>query len=412
MGIPDPIPAQAAAAAPPRLAVLLVTPEIPNPAQSEADARLQYLYGTGSRLHILTSADTQTATAAIRKQVLDIVADLMEEIYTPGIMPNDVMDALSAAGKGLYDDLLPAGLREHLADMARAQRDDNAKVALLINGPLQWMPWELMHDGEEFLSLRFQIARLPVERAAERDGKHQGYATSEVKPDAEVHLVKRIVSVLGARALTDADDGDEKAQEPRWRETFKKAGVPANRVTLLPPTDGAAREGPRLSQLNAAFDAAGDPPGILHITCHGDKSTPDQGTVWTLDSKGLFLLFDLTDKMVGRLCATQGFQAGKPLVFGNACSSSVGGASEVRSLAGEFLHGGASAFVGTIAPITNRVAVEFAVVFYTKLLKEGLPIGEALHASKQEFHKKKGVDPSWLFYCLYGSPLLRYTVEL
>lgn len=410
MGIPDPGPAAAApAGAQPRLAVLLVTPEIPNPAHSEASVRLQYLYETGSRLHILTSSDTQARTADIKTQVLLAVTDLMHQINIPNLTAEDVMGSLSTTGQGLYDELLPRGLKDHLADMARAQLEDNVKVALLINGPLQWMPWELMHDGKEFLSLRFQIARLPVERSAEPNGKHQGYATSEIRAVAEEHPVARIVSVLGAHALTEEDDGDEKAQEPRWRETFAQAGVPKKDVTLLAPTATSPREGPRLAQLNAAFDA-GDAPGILHITCHGDRPTPSGGTVWTLDGKRLPFLFDLDDKTVGRLCATQGFQTGRPLVFGNACSSSEGAANEVRSLAGEFLKGGASAFVGTIAPITNRVAVDFATTFYAKLLKDGLPIGEALHASKLEFHKKEGVDPSWLFYCLYGSPMLRYKV--
>jgi CHAT domain-containing protein len=314
------------------------------------------------------------------------------------------MNALSVTGKSLYDDLLPAGLKRHLADMAQAEQSGAAKIALLINGPLQWMPWELMYDGEEFLSLRFQIARLPVEPSLDSNGKHRGYATYEVKAEGEERTVKRIVSVLGKEAL-------DTAQEQQWARIFKRAGVAAARIKLLAPTASSPGAAPKWSQVHDLVKGADSPPDILHITCHGDRPTEQDGvTAWTLDSTGLPFMYDLDDRSVGLLCATPGFQAGRPLVFGNACSSSHGAGAEVRSLASEFLKGGASAFVGTIAPISNQIAVEFADEFYKRLLKERLPIGEALHATKQHFSRQDGVDPSWLFYCLYGSPMLRFRV--
>ncbi len=82
--------------------------------------------------------------------------------------------------------------------------------------------------------------------------------------------------------------------------------------------------------------------------------------------------------------------------------------TEFTSFASEFLAGGASAFVGTLAPISNTIAVDFASEFYKHLLGKELPVGEALQETKRHFSTQAGADPSWLFYCLYGSPATRY----
>jgi hypothetical protein len=78
---------------------------------------------------------------------------------------------------------------------------------------------------------------------------------------------------------------------------------------------------------------------------------------------------------------------------------------------------GALAFVGTFAPVVKSTALSFAARFYKHLLgtggAEGAPIGKALWLTKREFHAEAGdsiSDPSWLFYCLYGSPDLTFKI--
>ena len=141
---------------------------------------------------------------------------------------------------------------------------------------------------------------------------------------------------------------------------------------------------------------------ILHLTCHG--GVDDQGRPsLTLDPEDDYASIDeiLADIME--------FPAAGPLVFGNACGSApaaVGPAT--RSVAVAFFDRGASAFVGTIAPISKILALEFAEVFYHRLLIDGLAIGEALRSTKEYFQQSATLDPSWLFYCLYGSPDTRF----
>jgi CHAT domain-containing protein len=109
-----------------------------------------------------------------------------------------------------------------------------------------------------------------------------------------------------------------------------------------------------------------------------------------------------------------GFGQQRPLVFGNACASATGPSSNPdrppASFASRFLELGAAAFIGTFAPISKSMAVDVAREFYTRLLVNGLPLGEALWETKQHYRKLAGADPSWLFYCLYGPPELQFSL--
>jgi hypothetical protein len=44
------------------------------------------------------------------------------------------------------------------------------------------------------------------------------------------------------------------------------------------------------------------------------------------------------------------------------------------------------------------------------LLVNGLPIGEALRATKEHYRRSPVSDPSWLFYSLYGPPELCFNL--
>ena len=100
-----------------------------------------------------------------------------------------------------------------------------------------------------------------------------------------------------------------------------------------------------------------------------------------------------------------------PLVFGNACSSAGGGNidTELGWGVGKTLYeSGASAFIGTIAPVQTKMAIAFASEFYRRLLTDGMPIGLALWETRWHFREAQSSDPSYLFYCLYGSPDTRF----
>lgn len=369
--------------------VLLIVPEV-LASQSVGSGRLQYLYDNKGALHFLPSPPTAKTSMEVREQLLATVTDLMKQISKPGVSPSDVMTHISTEGQTLFRDLLPEELQNHLRSLTQVASENN-KVTLHVSGP-EWIPWELMHDGNEFLSVNVQIAHLPVVPLG------AGFVTQEVETKGRERRTERIASVLGKGAL-------EPAQEQAWKQSFSEMNIPDERVVRLAPSDD-----PKVARLMDIFKDPNSAPDILHITCHGDRPIggATRKTAWTLDMEGLPFMVNLGLEVVQALCAKPGFKKRTPLVFGNACSSAQNADAEFTSFATAFLAGGASAFVGTLAPITNAIAVDFASEFYKHLLGQRLPVGQALQETKRHFSTQAGVDPSWLFYCLYGSPMTRY----
>jgi hypothetical protein len=315
---------------------------------------------------------------------------------TPGA---DVWPTLRAlCWKQLYESLVPIRLREVLraaADAAPAAAAPADVPILRIHTLVDWLPWELMHDEVDFLGLRFRIARLPI-----------GPNTPDL--DGQDHQVRRIYNLLARNLFTAAELFSQ------WQQTFAPLLAPAVQEVRFPAGASNGDDYPTLGDLENAVS-----PDILHITCHGGEVDTDDGKVyWTLDHKAQFYYsyrikadnVEMLEQM------TNIFGATRPLVFGNACASAKTTAGDgagsgpglVPGFGPLFLAQGAAAFVGTFVPITEALSVRFAREFYRRLLHDGLPIGQALWATKKFFRDEGGNDPSYLFYCLYGLPDTRF----
>lgn len=276
----------------------------------------------------------------------------------------------------LYRELLPPEVRDALRTAIQSAPAGAApQLNVYFRPGAEWVPWELLHDGEGFLGVRFAISRLPIVPEA-----------TEIRPPRN-RTVSKVYSLLGKDVLDDPAP---------WASTF--AGF-ANHPgwELRFPADGQQNY-PLLTQLDEARDA-----DILHVTCHGGLKAPDTDYFWSLDDKNpLFFDYRITPDTARTVNLTA-----RPLVFGNACASA--NALDLQGLLGfgpSFMIGGALNFVGTFAPVTKTMAVSFARRFYTNLFgsppQPGLPISEALRATKQAM--ANATDPSYLFYCLYGPP--------
>jgi CHAT domain-containing protein len=152
---------------------------------------------------------------------------------------------------------------------------------------------------------------------------------------------------------------------------------------------------PDLSRIKEAM--TGD---IIHLTCHGKRD--EKGDYWILGPKdseynGLRVYSDTELKYLA-----EGLNEQRPLIFGNACSLS--SVSATSTFGDAFFGAGALAFIGTFASVSQNLAVEFAARFYNHLLANTLPIGEALWRTKTDFSEAGEINPSYLFYCLYGPP--------
>jgi hypothetical protein len=290
--------------------------------------------------------------------------------------------------EGFYKKLVTKKVRDVLIEAASRNGDDLPELLIHSHTYVEWLPWEMFHDGTDFLGLRFRVARLPI-------------MTQIPDMSAKSITVSRIYNLLANNFL----DGPQKLV---WESTFKDI-IPAGlEMTKSPPPY------PNVDDIVNARDA-----DILHITCHGglrdkdDKDGKDSNVYWTLDSSSAM-------PTNYQLRATTFFESesvrysAKPLVFGNACASTNGGTDRQNGLipgyGASFFAKGALNFVGTFAPITKDLAIEFARIFYQKLLGTGgkppLPIAQALWETKNHYRSPaiNSPDPSYLFYCLYGPP--------
>lgn len=283
----------------------------------------------------------------------------------------------------IYNRFLPQPTRKILLDALEGIPAGCHPTLHLYSYPLfDNIPWELLHDGVDHLGLRFRIARMPI-------------VPTPPSPISKLRTVESIYHVLGQGVV---DIGDQVLFKD-WLETFgavQTQSFPSSENNLAWPT---------LDTIDQAFGA-----DVLHLTCHGQAA----GSGWTLDKDG-------GDPSVisGSFVNGATFKDGKPLVFANACRSAGGNTGAQSGLATTFISKGTLNLVGTFAPVTRDLAIQFGRTFYRELFTppkgRPLPIGEVLRSTKEQFHeseRKKGIgyDPSYLFYCLYGPAKSRFAL--
>jgi CHAT domain len=89
----------------------------------------------------------------------------------------------------------------------------------------------------------------------------------------------------------------------------------------------------------------------------------------------------------------------------NSCDTGDGGfyLTNLGGWAHDFLDAGAGAFLGTLWPVNDRIAREFAKDFYRRFLS-GYSIAEALLQARLHVRDLIPGDPSWLAYTVFAHP--------
>jgi len=257
-------------------------------------------------------------------------------------------------GMALYRTLVPEALRDDL----RALR-----APLVVASSLTGLPWELVHDGDEFWGLRYALGtRLVLERSVA--------VRSPARPRD-----RRRALVVGADP-----DGD---LPHLGREIDAVCDALEGRAEIVCVADRLASFDRLLTHLGEGFD-------IVHFAGH--VVTDDAGRPALLLGDGR------------RLPATvlEANLAGRPLVYVNGCTSAHTAAA-TASVAHAFLHGGALAVVGTIADVADEHAASLATTFYREALG-GASLGNALREARAQVRERAPDSPAWLSVVLYGSP--------
>ncbi len=265
----------------------------------------------------------------------------------------------------LYRTLIPTRLRAQLKAL---------HGPLLVSTPLLGLPWELLHDDEEFWGLRYALGKRLV---MSRPSPALGAAPGHLRP----------------RALVIGSD-------PRRDLPFVRQEVEAICEALDPfadvdcVTDRLATFETVTAYLSAGFD-------LIHYCGHVVVADDGSPALLLADEQGL------------SASTIEANVAGRPLVFLNGCTSARGAApaagarweATFASVAYGFLFGGALGVVGTLCDVSDQHAGVLAEEFYRRAL-DGEPIGEALRAARGRCraHPGSASSPTWLSFVLYGNP--------
>jgi hypothetical protein len=272
---------------------------------------------------------------------------------------------LASIGQQLFTLIVPEQVRKTVFDS-----EDSLDISLEVQD--HDIPWELLHDGQEFLAERHAIGRRVIGPA---------------RPPQPDRRAVRVVVVGDPTSDLSGARLESAAVTERCRTVLADLGsayaIPSE-VILLQGKD-ASKETVLLDLLMDRDETI----DIFHFAGHAYANRRDP------DDAGL----TLAD---GNLRAFEARSMGSsPLVFVNGChagqphdSSITFGA--VSGLAAQFAAGGALGYIAPTWPVNDRVAQELASAFYGFLIG-GESIGRALLGAKRAVE-----DPDALAYVFYG----------
>lgn len=252
-------------------------------------------------------------------------------------------------------------------------------LRLHLDDDLIQVPWELAHDGTDFLALRFAAGRMVAARAK----TSPGFAMPELLEGGEPIAV--VVSNPSGDLPAAAAEG--KAVAGLLRDGYRGS------VKHL--------EGPVTT---AAFLAALRGATILHFAGHAERGG---GNV-----RGGFRL---ADGIVSpeQVAAAVG-QRAPALVFANSCHATGGAWTEtaqgVFGLASSLLMRGAQHYIGPMWQIPDADALAFSLRFYEQALS-GVAFGQAVRGARRSLLESHAAPLSFAGYVLYGEPRTGFPME-
>ncbi len=288
-------------------------------------------------------------------------------------------ERLERIGRLMYSLLIPDAMQRLL---------DETPCPLTVSSNDLELPWELMHDGNDFLCLKRPFARMPV-------GKTYPRRTRRMVPSTRTTW-----NMLLIHSDPDGNLADSATEIAEIQTTLNQLPPPVQvKATIL---DGDQATGENLTRhlSSGHYD-------LVHYAGHAgfDLARPDQS----------FLLLHGRQRFSAE--RIQRVLEGRPIIFLNACDTSrtnnesdtdsaSGTVAQAQGLASAFIYGGAQACVGALWPIFDDSARALAVSFYTGLLARQ-PVGEALCNARELSRTKHSDRLTWAAYALYGDPRYR-----
>jgi CHAT domain-containing protein len=319
-----------------------------------------------------------------------LVADRAREILSLLARANagasGLLPQLVRAGQAIYVDLLPAFLKEKLEEAA------GRNLVLHLDRPLLGIPWELLHDGDQFLGRRFRIGRLV-------SLEHEGGAA--LKREMRAPLSALVVADPKGDLPAAQREGDEVAAILEDSPLFGNVTMLCGKVSVLD-----------LRKELGEYD-------VMHYAGHTEAGGRAGGRLILSDGPvPASLLAQWHAHAHGRERGGVHFPG---LVFLNGCSSnddtanlSAGGdqLADISGLASSLLLCGVRHVIGTLWEVRDEVARLFATSFWREFGRGSAigrtTIGGALAEARDATIASHGEESLlWADHLLYGDPTWR-----
>lgn len=269
-------------------------------------------------------------------------------------------------GNKLYSEYLPEKVKSYLTSTLDHQEDK--QIAVEAEGRDSNLPWEFLHNGDDFLCLLSPLIRVPAESASSSSKANLDkvliFAPHQYKGEEDLPQVQK-----ESRAIY------EMLKEETDLDPHLLSGTDATKDTLFNQLEGGEFS-------------------CLHFSGHSkyDSDYPRSSCLLTSDG-GKIMVDDLA-----RLSKKTKLE----LVFLNSCLSGKGSLDEVTGLSASFVRNGVPAAIGNQFIISDRSAAELAKSFYQNLLNK-YGYAESLRRARIRVGRfSNWEDPAWAAPVLYS----------
>ncbi|MCB9151677.1 MAG: CHAT domain-containing protein [Caldilineaceae bacterium] len=274
----------------------------------------------------------------------------------------DHSNAFSGLGWLLFQQLIPEPIQQQIGAL-----QPGSTLQIVTNDPN--LPWELLHDGDNFLALKHVVARLPILERAQA-----------------AHTLPRPTARAACLLLCNPT-GDLSGAQEEIAAIEDMLYAARDRVRYL------TLYGANISAIQLQNMLATQEYDLVHYAGH---ATPEALHL----ADGRFHIEEIRTALPNH-----------PMVVLNACATGRAQAQAnisdmtrgAQTLAAAFIEAGAPAVIGMLWPVPDETSRRFAEVLYGHLVN-GYPVGQALWQSRQEMRRRDPNGISWMAPVLYGNP--------
>ncbi len=260
---------------------------------------------------------------------------------------------IQGLGSFIYNQILPKSIHETLTRI-----NDPTHLALDVERDLSWIPWELVFDGRKFLSTTFSLGRI----------KH-GMTLNKTQQKSDKIRFLLVYNPTGDLIATESEAN---------YLTSRLMGL--SNVSLY-------REGQEIRSNSFKNMVGQEGFDAIHYAGHAEFDSDDL-------SDSAFIFKDArcyADKLLSSMSTIP------KIFFVDGCTSAIG------PFPYELLDRG-SCYIGTLWPVSDKPAGDFASNFYRLVLRGGT-LGNAIKQARvNSFQRLKYSDLTWAAYVLYGDP--------